>query len=116
MRPDLDLALQASLGDPFPAARVEACRLLVQLLRVVARYFAVGLARSAVPNCRRKGADAIIAAMDLFEASVCVPDKAKRKGAGTEAIADLVGFREENVRQKSAAARQKFRWIKVQHC
>ena len=35
--------------------------------------------------------------MDLFEASVCVPDRAKLKGAGTQAISDLVGFRAENV-------------------
>ena len=39
----------------------------------------------------------IIAALDLFEASVCVPDRAKVKGAGTAALTDLVGFREENV-------------------
>ncbi len=39
----------------------------------------------------------IIAAMNLFEASVCVPDKAKVKGAGTAAIADLVGFQADNV-------------------
>lgn len=39
----------------------------------------------------------IIAGMNLFEASVCVPDNAKVKGAGTAAIADLVGYQADNV-------------------
>ena len=101
--PDVVLSLQTSLGDPCPDVQIAACRLLVQLQRVppwgpAARYFATGLARSALSNFRGKGADAVIAAMDLFEASVCVPDPAKAKGAGSAAIHDLVGYREENVR------------------
>ena len=88
--------------DPFPELNIEACNLLVQLLRIPhwqhgARYFATGLARSALSNCRHKNSHVIIAAMNLFEASVCVPDKAKVKGAGTTAIADLVGFQADNV-------------------
>ncbi len=99
---EIVFSLQAGLGDPFPEVKLKACRLLVQLLRVPyweqgAKYFATGLARSALPNCRHRNTNVIIAAMDLFEASVCVPDRAKVKGAGTAAIADLVGFREENV-------------------
>ena len=39
----------------------------------------------------------IIAAINLFEASVCVPDNAKVKGAGTAAIANLVGYQADNV-------------------
>ncbi|KAL7550850.1 hypothetical protein ACHAWF_014047 [Thalassiosira exigua] len=99
---DIILLLQTCLRDPFPELKVEACRLLVQLLRIPhmvqgAKYFATGLARSALPNCRHRNTNVIIASMDLLEASVCVPDRAKVKGAGTAAIADLVGFREENV-------------------
>ena len=75
-----------------------------QLLRVPyweqgAKYFATGLARSVLPNCRHRNTNVIIAALDLFEASACVPDRAKVKGAGTAAIADLVRFREDNVRE-----------------
>ncbi|KAL9189377.1 hypothetical protein ACHAXT_009052 [Thalassiosira profunda] len=100
--PEIVFSLQTSLRDPFPEVKVEACRTLVMLLRIPsweqgAKYFATGLARSALPNCRHRNTNVILAAMDLFEASVCVPNRAKRKGAGTAAIADLVGYREENV-------------------
>lgn len=96
------LALQTSLKDPFPEVKIEVSALLVQLLRVprweqAAKYFATGLARTSILNCRHRNTRVVIAAIDLFEASVCVPDKAKVKGSGTSAIADLVGFREENV-------------------
>ena len=99
---DIILSLQTSLSDPFPDVRIEASRLLVQLIRIPhyeqgAKYFATGLARSTLANCRHRNTNVIIAALDLFEASVCVPDRAKVKGAGTAALTDLVGFREENV-------------------
>ena len=98
---DIVLALQSSLKDPFPDVKVAACRLLVQILRISrweagAKYFATGLARAALPNLRHRNTKVILAAMQLFEASVCIPDHAKRKGAGSTAITDLVGFREEN--------------------
>jgi hypothetical protein len=100
--PEVVFSLQTSLRDPFPQVKIETCHLLVQLLRIPhwedgAKYFATGLARSALPNCRHKNTNVIIAAMDLLESSVCVPNRLKVKGAGTKAIADLVGFREENV-------------------
>lgn len=38
-----------------------------------------------------------IAAIKALRVSVMVPDRAKVKGAGTAAIVDLVGFREDNV-------------------
>lgn len=99
---DLILALQTSLRDPFLDVRVATCRLLVQLLRIPqwnegAKYFSTGLARSAIPNCRHRKTAVVIAAIDLFEASVCVPDRAKLKGAGSSAIVDLVGYRGDNV-------------------
>ena len=100
--PDIIFSLYSCLQDPFPDVKIEAFSLLVQLLRIPrfeqqAKYFATGLARSALPNCRHRNTNVIVGAIDLFEASVCVPDKAKRKGAGTTALSDLVGFREENV-------------------
>ena len=100
--PDIIFSLQSYLQDPFPDVKIEASSLLVQLLRIprfeqISKYFATGLARSALPNCRHRNTNVIVGAIDLFEASVCVPDKAKRKGAGTTALSDLVGFREENV-------------------
>ena len=100
--PDIIFSLQSCLQDPFPDVKIEASSLLVQLLRIprfeqASKYFSTGLARSALPNCRHRNTNVIVGAIDLFEASVCVPDKAKRKGAGTTALSDLVGFREENV-------------------
>lgn len=38
-----------------------------------------------------------LAAIQALRMTVKVPDRAKVKGAGTSAIVDLVGFREENV-------------------
>jgi len=100
--PDIIFSLYSCLQDPFPDVKIEASSLLVQLLRIprfeqISKYFATGLARSALPNCRHRNTNVIVGAIDLFEASVCVPNKAKRKGAGTTALSDLVGFREENV-------------------
>jgi len=100
--PDIIFSLYSCLQDPFPDVKIEASSLLVQLLRIprfeqISKYFATGLARSALPNCRHRNTNVIVGAIDLFETSVCVPDKAKRKGAGTTALSDLVGFREENV-------------------
>lgn len=99
---DIIFAVQTGLRDPFPDLRVDACTLLVQLLRIPhweqgSKYFATGLARSALLGCRHRNTNVAIAAIALFEASVSVPDRAKKKGAGTAAINDLVGFREENV-------------------
>lgn len=38
-----------------------------------------------------------LAAIQALRMAVKVPDRAKVKGAGTSAIVDLVGFREDNV-------------------
>jgi len=99
---DIVFSIQTNLRDPLPELKIEASYLLVQLMRIphwepVSKYFATGLARSALLGCRHRNTNVIIAAIALFEASVCVPDRAKKKGAGTAAIADLVGFREDNV-------------------
>jgi hypothetical protein len=99
---EIIFSIQPNLLDSFPNLNIEACNLLVQLLRIPhweqgSKYFATGLARSALLGCRQRNTNVIIASIALFEASVCVPDRAKKKGAGTAAIADLVGFREENV-------------------
>lgn len=98
---ELILSLQTSLKDPFPDVKIAASRLLAQLLRIPqfelgSKYFATGLARAVLPNCRNRNTAVIVAAMDLLEASIVVPDRAKRKGAGSAAISDLVGFKAEN--------------------
>ena len=99
---DIFLAVQSFLSDPFPDLKVEAAALLVQLLRIpqfesVAKHLAVALARTVITNMRHRNAKVRISAMDLFEAAISVPDQAKFKGAGSDAILDLLGYREENV-------------------
>ena len=99
---DIILALQSHLRDPFPVLKVKASVLLVQILRIPeweqgAKYFATGLARVSIPNMRHRNSKVRVAAIDLFEAAVAVPNREKIKGAGSEAIVDVVGFREENV-------------------
>jgi len=100
---DLIFVLQYQLHDPFPELKIAAARLLVQIIRMTqwqagAKYFSTALARSVIPNLRHRNSKVRCASIELFEANVGVPNKEKVKGAGTEAIVDLVGFREENVR------------------
>jgi hypothetical protein len=60
-------------------------------------FFAVALCRSILPHLRHRHAKVRAAAVDAYRACVHVPNRAKRKGAGTETITELIGFREENV-------------------
>jgi len=99
---DFILALQSHTRDPFPELKIAASKLLTQILRVPqweigARHFATALARSAIPNMRHHSYSVRIASIGLFESSVSVPDRVKIKAAGSTAINDLVGFKEENV-------------------
>ena len=100
---DFIFSLQRCIRDPFPEVKIESCHILVQILRIPqwetgAKVFAKALAAGTLGNMRHRSPKVRIAAIELFEASVSLPDRAKLKGAGTEAILDLVGFREENVR------------------
>jgi hypothetical protein len=107
---DIIFVLQSNLLDPFLDVKIESCNLLVQLLRIpnfesVAKIFATPLALAALSNMRNRKAKVRIAAIELFQASVCVPDRDKVKGAGSEAILELVGFREENVNSQMFSLR-----------
>ena len=96
----LMLAVAVLLSDPFPDLRVEACSLLVALCNTlphVVKVFAVGFAKISAQLLRHRYARVRLAGLDALQAAVAVPKPEKRKGAGTEAIAELVGFREENV-------------------
>ncbi|KAL7454857.1 hypothetical protein ACHAWC_007007, partial [Mediolabrus comicus] len=98
---EIIMSLQTCLKDPFNDVKIAASSLLTRLLQIPhnelgAKYFALGLARAALPNCRHRNTTAIIAALDLLEASITVKDEAKGKGAGSAAIIDLTGFRDPN--------------------
>jgi len=98
----LILSLQSMLSDPCSDVKLESMSLLVQICRDPAWedsmvIFGTALAREALPLLRHRHSKVRIAALEFFEAAVSIPNRGKLKGAGTEAIADLIGFREENV-------------------
>eukprot|EP01041_Mallomonas_annulata_P011277 gene11277-23590_t len=93
---------QAQLRDPFPELKVEACILIQHLAEqepyvTGMKYFAVALVRAVLPVLRHRHAKVRVAAVSSLKSCIMIPDRDKRKGAGTEAIQDLVGFREDNV-------------------
>ena len=99
---DIILALFTMLRDPCPEVKIAASQLLTQVVRIPhweggAKIFALALARASMANLRHRNARVRLVSIELFEASVCVPNRAKVRGAGTDAIADLIGFKEDNV-------------------
>jgi len=94
--------LQTQLRDPFPDTKAVACGVLefmsaVEEFNMGFKFFAVGLVRAILPVLRHKHAKVRVAALGALRSCLSVPDRAKLRGAGTEAIPDLVGFREDNV-------------------
>ena len=104
---EIILFLQFQLKDPCPDLKLEACGAL-ELLALHEefvpgmKYFAVGLVRAILPVLRHRHAKVRVAALSALRGCMIVPDRAKCRGAGTEAMPDLVGFREENVLQVAA--------------
>ena len=59
--------------------------------------YACALARCCLPNLRHRHAKVRKATVDAVRRSVAVRNVGKWRGAGSDAIKDLVGFREDNV-------------------
>ena len=59
--------------------------------------YAAALARVSMPNLRHRHAKVRRGAVDAVRRAVAVKHVAKWRAAGSDAIADLVGFREDNV-------------------
>ena len=98
---ELILSTQTGLRDPFHDVKISSAQLLTQLLCIPrfemgAKYFSCGLARAVLSNCRSRNTAVILASIDLLETSITVPDRAKARGAGSAAIADLVGHKADN--------------------
>eukprot|EP00949_MAST-11_sp_MAST-11-sp1_P001598 g1598.t1 len=86
--------------DPFPLAKLEGMallRLLAERVPPGMKMFAVGLIRMLVPGLYHRHTKVRLAALETVSALVTCPDEAKRKGAGTAAIVDLLGHRDANV-------------------
>jgi hypothetical protein len=99
---DLVLFLQCQTRDLFPELKVVAAKALetIALLQEFESgmcYFAVALVRILLPLLRHRHAKVRVAGIDAVRACMIVPNRAKRKGSGTEAIVDLVGFKEDNL-------------------
>lgn len=96
------LFLQAQLRDPFADVKVEACEILTLLAQQDdfnsgMKYFATALCRSLLPLLRHRHSKVRATATAALTYCMAVPDRAKLRGSGTEALVDLVGFKEENV-------------------
>ena len=94
--------LQIQLKDPYPELKVVTCSALEILAQVDdfeqgMKFFAVGLVRSILPVLRHRLAKVRVAGIAAMHACMVVKDRAKQKASGSEAISDLVGFREDNV-------------------
>lgn len=100
---DIILTLHACISaDNCIDIKIASGSLLCDILRIQIweeglKHFATALARSAMSLLRHKQSKVRLLAIELFEASVSVPNRQKMKGAGSEAIRDLVGSRDENV-------------------
>lgn len=99
---EIVMFLQIQLKDPYPDLKVAACNALEVLARIEdyeqgMKFFAVGLVRAILPVLRHRLAKVRVAGVAAMHACMVVPDRAKRKASGSEAITDLVGFREDNV-------------------
>lgn len=99
---DALMLLAGSVRDPFAAAQTCAAE-GISALCVATEFqeglvpYATALARVVMPMLRHRHARVRVAAVHALHRAVAVCHRAKCKGAGTAAIADLVGFREENV-------------------
>jgi hypothetical protein len=92
---------QMQLRDPYPEVKAQACELISFLCQVDEfelgmKFFATALCRAIMPLFGHRHARVRIVAVRALGACMCVPDRAKVRGAGTEAMFDLVGFREDN--------------------
>ncbi|CAM9297184.1 unnamed protein product [Ectocarpus sp. 12 AP-2014] len=105
LRPYLDdtiLLLVSQFRDPYSAVKVEALSIVTKLVlhphvEQGMKFYAVGISRATLPHLRHRHAKVRLVAIKALRLAVMVPDRAKVKGAGTSAIVDLVGFREDNV-------------------
>eukprot|EP00968_Pinguiococcus_pyrenoidosus_P012548 scaffold1102_cov256-Pinguiococcus_pyrenoidosus.AAC.43 len=96
------LFLQAQLRDPCPAVKAKALEALKtcalsEVLFPGTKLYAIALARAVFPVLRHRHARVRVLAVEALHAIVMIKQEEKRKGAGTEAIEDLIGFRADNV-------------------
>ncbi|GBG31043.1 Dynein assembly factor 5, axonemal [Hondaea fermentalgiana] len=99
---DTVMFFHACAVDPFPALRIEGMRMLQEIAQERAfentmHHYCTALVRSLMPALRHRRSAVKIAAIRCIGALVACPYRNKCKGGGTDAIVDLMGFREDNV-------------------
>ena len=99
---DVVVFTQAQLKDQYSEINISACIIVEWLatepnFEIGMKYYAVALVRVLLPLLRHKLSKVRVQALRALHKCLIVPDRAKRKASGSEAIQDLVGFREENV-------------------
>ena len=104
---DLVVFFHCQAQDQFPEVQVASCSALSTLASSSNRAapafqlgvvtFALALVRGLMPLLRHRLAKVRVASLDAIRDIVQCPDLSKRKGGGTEAIVELVGFRADNV-------------------
>jgi hypothetical protein len=99
---DIIFFLQVQLRDPLPDLKLLACNALELLAKtkdfeIGMKYYSIALVRALLPLLRHRHAKVRHAALAAMHYVMIVPDRSKRKASGSEAIQDLVGFREDNV-------------------
>ena len=99
---DTIMFLHACAVDPYPALRVRALGCLEMLamqerLCATFHHYCVPLIRALMPGLGHRQMKVRTAHVKAIQELVMCPHRAKRKGGGSDAIVDLVGYREENV-------------------
>lgn len=91
---DTVVFLQAGARDPFADVKLQAfatLRTLAAAVPYALKHFAVALVRVVMTSLDHRHARVRLAALDAVHDLVACPDIAKQRGAGTEAIVDLMG-------------------------
>jgi len=99
---DIIMFLQTQLRDPYPELKQLSCAALELTAKVIdfevgMKYYSVALVRTILPLFKHRHAKVRAAAVSALHYCLIVRDREKCKAAGSEAIQDLVGFREENI-------------------
>ncbi|TYZ57367.1 hypothetical protein PybrP1_012967 [[Pythium] brassicae (nom. inval.)] len=97
---DILVVLVGGVHDAFPDVNVLACatlRAISDNMVSVAKHFSVALVRAVQGLLLHRLARVRVAAIDAVRALVSCPNRDKCKGSGTEAIADLLGHRDDHV-------------------
>lgn len=102
---DILVVLVTGIHDHFHDVNIKACLILRSIsnnMVSVMKHFSVAIVRATKDLLLHRLARVRIAAIDTIRALVTCPNRDKCKGSGTEAIADLIGHRDENVIPVSA--------------